>query len=97
MVFFHLSFLLLDPVAVADLMVEAIRYLPKELYFPQNDSVIQTLHGQAGIPSTRDLILISTSPEKIQREMFNIPTVSVCYRAIYTIRVLFFLSYSFII
>ena len=78
-------------------MVEAIRYLPKELYFPQNDSVIQTLHGQAGIPSTRDLILISTSPEKIQREMFNIPTVSVCYRAIYTIRVLFFLSYSFII
>ena len=78
-------------------MVEAIRYLPKELYFPQNDSVIQTLHGQAGIPSTRDLILISTSPEAIQREMFNIPTVSVCYRAIYTIRVLFFLSYSFII
>ena len=78
-------------------MVEAIRYLPKELYFPQNDSVIQTLHGQAGIPSTRDLILISTSPEMIQREMFNIPTVSVCYRAIYTIRVLFFLSYSFII
>ena len=78
-------------------MVEAIRYLPKELYFPQNDSVIQTLHGQAGIPSTRDLILISTSPETIQREMFNIPTVSVCYLAIYTIRVLFFLSYSFII
>lgn len=39
------------------------------------------------IPSTRDLILISRDMDRIKKEMFNIPTVSVCYRAIYSVRV----------
>lgn len=77
----------LDPVEVAELLVVAIQHLPKDLYFPENDSLIQSLYGQTGIPNTRDLILISREPEKIQKELFNIPTVSVCYRAIYSVRV----------
>lgn len=68
-------------------MVMAIQALPKELYFPTNDSYIQTLYGQAGVPSTRDLILISRDETSIRKELFNIPTVAVCYRAIYAIRV----------
>lgn len=68
-------------------MVIAIQYLPKELYFPANDSYIQTLYGQTGLPSTRDLILIGRDAANIRKELFNIPTVAVCYRAIYTIRV----------
>ena len=78
-------------------MVEAIRMIPKELFFPKNDSVIQSLHGQTGIPSTRDLILISSSEEMIQKEMFNIPTVSVCYRSIYTIRVFLYTLFIMIV
>ena len=70
---------------VAELLVVAIQHLPKDLYFPENDSLIQSLYGQTGIPNTRDLILISREPEKIQKELFNIPTVSVCYRAIYSV------------
>ena len=77
----------LDPVQIAELLVIAIQYLPKDLYFPTNDSVIQSLYGQTGIPSTRDLILISRNVDRIKKEMFNIPTVSVCYRAIYSVRV----------
>ena len=72
---------------VAELLVVAIQHLPKDLYFPENDSLIQSLYGQTGIPNTRDLILISREPEKIQKELFNSPTVSVCYRAIYSVRV----------
>ena len=84
----HLSFLSsIDPVQVAELMVLAIQYLPKELYFPTNDSYIQTLYGQTGLPSTRDLILIGRDATNIRKELFNIPTVAVCYRAIYAVRV----------
>ena len=72
---------------VAELLVVAIQHLPKDLYFPENDSLIQNLYGQTGIPNTRDLILISREPEKIQKELFNTPPVSVCYRAIYSVRV----------
>ena len=56
---------------VAELLVVAIQHLPKDLYFPENDSLIQSLYGQTGIPNTRDLILISREPEKIQKELFN--------------------------
>ena len=67
--------------------MEALQNIPKELYFPKNDSFIITLYGQTGIPTTRYLILISSDSTKIQKELFNVPTVSVCYRAIYTVRV----------
>lgn len=76
-----------DPASIAALMVEAIQFIPKDFYFPANDSMILNLHGQTGIPSTRDLILISSNAEVVQKELFNIPTVSACYRAIYTVRV----------
>lgn len=79
--------MIIDPVQVAELLVIAIQYLPKDLYFPTNDSIIQSLYGQTGIPSTRDLILISRDTDRIKKELFNIPTVSVCYRAIYSVRV----------
>ena len=42
-----------DPASIAALMVEAIQFIPKDFYFPANDSMILNLHGQTGIPSTR--------------------------------------------
>lgn len=67
--------------------MEALQNIPKELYFPKEDSIIVRLYGQFGVPTTRDLILISADPTEIRKELFNVPTVSVCYRAIYTVRV----------
>ena len=80
----------IDPASIASLMIDAIQFIPKEFYFPANDSLVLNLHGQPGIPATRELILISATPEAIQKEMFNVPTVSACYRAVFTIRVLEF-------
>lgn len=67
--------------------MEALQNIPKELYFPKDDSIIVRLYGQFGVPTTRDLILISSDPMEIRKELFHVPTVSVCYRAIYTVRV----------
>ena len=67
--------------------MKALQNIPKELYFPKDDSIIVRLYGQFGVPTTRDLILISSDPMEIRKELFHVPTVSVCYRAIYTVRV----------
>lgn len=80
------SYGVVDPKGVAELLVEALQNIPKELYFPKDDSVIVRLYGQFGVPTTRDLILISSDPMEIRKELFHVPTVSVCYRAIYTVR-----------
>ena len=49
------------------MLVEALQNIPKELYFPKNDSVIVRLYGQYGVPTTRDLILISSDPTEIRK------------------------------
>ena len=82
------SYGVIDSASIAALMIEAIQFVPKEFYFPASDSLVLNLHGQTGIPSTREQILLSATPEAIQKEMFNIPTVSACDRAVYTIHVL---------